>query len=73
VHHAASPEATRRIAACLPEHAAGRRPPATAPSASKPRISPTFATIAELQNGKLAKAKACGFSDIAIDHVCRFM
>ena len=29
--------------------------------------------IHELANGRLTKAEAYGFSDIAIDHVCRFV
>jgi altronate dehydratase large subunit len=29
--------------------------------------------IHEVANGKLTKAEAYGFSDIAVDHVCRFV
>ena len=29
--------------------------------------------IQDLCNGKLTKAEAYGFSDIAVDHVCRFV
>ena len=29
--------------------------------------------IVEVCNGRLTKAEAYGFSDIAIDHVCRFV
>ena len=29
--------------------------------------------IAAIANGKLTKAEAYGFSDIAVDHVCRFV
>ena len=30
-------------------------------------------TILEVANGRLTKAEAYGFSDIAVDHVCRFV
>ncbi len=30
-------------------------------------------TISDMMNGKLTKAEAYGFSDIAIDHICRFI
>ncbi len=30
-------------------------------------------TILEVANGKLTKAEAYGFSDIAVDHVCRYV
>ena len=30
-------------------------------------------TIGEVCNGKLTKAEAYGFSDVAVDHVCRFV
>jgi len=29
--------------------------------------------IVQVCNGKLTKAEAYGFSDIAVDHVCRFV
>jgi altronate dehydratase large subunit len=29
--------------------------------------------IEEICNGRLTKAEAYGFSDIAVDHVCRFV
>ena len=29
--------------------------------------------IQDICNGKLTKAEAYGFSDIAVDHVCRFV
>jgi len=29
--------------------------------------------VVEVCNGKLTKAEAYGFSDIAVDHVCRFV
>ena len=29
--------------------------------------------ISDVLNGKLTKAEAYGFSDIAVDHVCRFV
>ena len=30
-------------------------------------------TIAATANGRLTKAEAFGFSDIAVDHVCRYV
>lgn len=30
-------------------------------------------TIHEVANGRLTKAEAYGFSDIAVDHVCRYV
>ena len=30
-------------------------------------------SIEEICNGKMTKAEAFGFSDIAVDHVCRFI
>jgi altronate dehydratase large subunit len=30
-------------------------------------------TVAEVANGRITKAEAFGFSDIAVDHVCRFV
>ncbi len=30
-------------------------------------------TVAEVANGRMTKAEAFGFSDIAVDHVCRFV
>jgi altronate dehydratase large subunit len=30
-------------------------------------------TVQEVCNGKLTKAEAYGFSDVAVDHVCRFV
>lgn len=30
-------------------------------------------TVKEVCNGKLTKAEAYGFSDVAVDHVCRFV
>ena len=30
-------------------------------------------TLHEIANGKLTKAEAYGFSDIAVDHVCRYV
>ena len=30
-------------------------------------------TIEDICNGKMTKAEAYGFSDIAVDHVCRFV
>ena len=32
-----------------------------------------FDEIVAIANGKLTKAEAYGFSDIAVDHVCRFV
>ena len=32
-----------------------------------------FDEIVEVCNGKMTKAEAYGFSDIAVDHVCRFV
>ena len=29
--------------------------------------------IGQVCNGKMTKAEAYGFSDIAVDHVCRFV
>jgi altronate dehydratase large subunit len=29
--------------------------------------------VAEVANGRMTKAEAFGFSDIAVDHVCRFV
>ena len=29
--------------------------------------------LKEVMNGRLTKAEAYGFSDIAVDHVCRFV
>jgi altronate dehydratase large subunit len=29
--------------------------------------------VAEIVNGRMTKAEAFGFSDIAVDHVCRFV
>ena len=30
-------------------------------------------TISDVLNGRLTKAEAYGFSDVAVDHVCRFV
>ena len=30
-------------------------------------------TVKDICNGKMTKAEAFGFSDIAVDHVCRFI
>jgi altronate dehydratase large subunit len=30
-------------------------------------------TVAEVASGRMTKAEAFGFSDIAVDHVCRFV
>ena len=32
-----------------------------------------LSVIGEICNGKLTKAEAYGFSDVAVDHVCRFV
>ena len=32
-----------------------------------------LADIHDICNGKLTKAEAYGFSDVAVDHVCRFV
>ena len=32
-----------------------------------------FEEIVAIANGKLTKAEAYGFSDIAVDHVCRYV
>jgi altronate dehydratase large subunit len=30
-------------------------------------------TVVEVANGRMTKAEAFGFSDIAVDHICRFV
>lgn len=32
-----------------------------------------LSVISDICNGKLTKAEAYGFSDVAVDHVCRFV